>query len=71
MGLFFRLGTESRANEMGLLLALGHGIKRVRRRFLLEGALLGGAGVLFGLGGAVLYAGAMMAGSGAGGPRAW
>ncbi len=61
VGLFFRLGTESRANEMGLLLALGHGIKRVRRRFLLEGALLGGAGVLLGLGGAVLYAGAMMA----------
>lgn len=61
VGLFFRLGTESRANEMGLLLALGHGIRRVRRRFLLEGALLGGAGVLLGLGGAVLYAGAMMA----------
>ena len=61
VGLFFRLGTESRANEMGLLLALGHGVKRVRRRFLLEGALLGGAGVLLGLGGAVLYAGAMMA----------
>ena len=61
VGLFFRLGTESRANEMGLLLALGHGIKRVRRRFLLEGALLGGAGVVLGLGGAVLYAGAMMA----------
>ena len=61
VGLFFRLGAESRANEMGLLLALGHGISRVRRRFLLEGALLGGAGVLLGLGGAVLYAGAMMA----------
>lgn len=61
VGLFFRLGTESRASEMGLLLALGHGIGRVRRRFLLEGALLGGAGVLLGLSGAVLYAGAMMA----------
>ena len=61
VGLFFRLGTESRASEMGLLLALGHGIRRVRRRFLLEGALLGGAGVLLGLSGAVLYAGAMMA----------
>ena len=61
VGLFFRLGTESRASEMGLLLALGYGIKRVRRRFLLEGALLGGAGVLLGLGGAVLYAGTMMA----------
>lgn len=61
VGLFFRLGTESRANEMGLLLALGHGIRRVRRRFLLEGALLGGAGVVLGLGGAMLYAGAMMA----------
>ena len=61
VGLFFRLGTESRASEMGLLLALGYGIKRVRRRFLIEGAWLGGVGVLLGLGGAVLYAGAMMA----------
>ena len=61
VGLFFRLGTESRASEMGLILALGHGVTRVRRRFLLEGAILGGAGVLLGLGGAVLYAGAMMA----------
>ena len=61
VGLFFRLGTENRANEMGLLLALGYGVARVRRRFLAEGALLGGAGVLLGLGGAVLYAGAMMA----------
>ncbi len=61
VGLFFRLGTESRANEMGLLLALGYGVKRVRRGFLVEGALLGGVGVLLGLGGAVLYAGAMMA----------
>ena len=61
VGLFFRLGTESRANEMGLLLALGYGVVRVRRRFLIEGALLGGVGVLLGLGGAVLYAGAMMA----------
>ena len=61
VGLFFRLGTEGRANEMGLLLALGYGVARVRRRFLVEGALLGGGGVLLGLGGAVLYAGAMMA----------
>lgn len=60
VGLFFRLGTEGRANEMGLLLALGYGVARVRRRFLAEGAVLGGAGVLLGLGGAVVYAGAMM-----------
>ena len=61
VGLFFRLGTEGRANEMGLLLALGYGVVRVRRRFLVEGALLGGGGVVLGLAGAVLYAGAMMA----------
>lgn len=61
VGLFFRLGTESRADEMGLLLALGYGVARVRRRFLVEGLVLGGVGVLLGLGGAVLYAGAMMA----------
>ncbi|MCE2557586.1 MAG: FtsX-like permease family protein [Acidobacteria bacterium] len=61
VGLFFRLGTEGRANEMGLLLALGYGVVRVRRRFLVEGALLGGGGVILGLAGAVLYAGAMMA----------
>ncbi len=61
VGLFFRLATESRANELGLLLALGFGARRVRRRFLLEGALLGGLGVLLGSGGAVFYAGSMMA----------
>jgi len=62
VGLLFRLGVEQRAGEIGLLLALGHRVKAVRRRLLLEGLLLAAIGGLAGLAGGVGYAWAMMAG---------
>lgn len=61
VALFFGLGVEQRASEMGLLSAIGWPQRAVRRRFLAEGAVLSIVGVLLGLLGAVLYAGAMMA----------
>ena len=61
VALFFGLGVEQRASEMGLLLAVGLPMKKVRRRFLVEGAFLTVVGVLLGLVGAVVYAGLMMA----------
>jgi putative ABC transport system permease protein len=45
-GLLFALGVEQRAEEVGVLLALGLGARRVRRLLLIEGAvpaLVGGA----------------------------
>lgn len=55
-GLFFRLGVEQRAGEVGLLRAVGFGPADVRRLFLTEGAILAGAGALLGAVGAVAYA---------------
>jgi putative ABC transport system permease protein len=55
-GLLFTLGLERRAGEIGLLLALGYPVRRVRRRLLGEGLALAGAGALAGLGGAWVYA---------------
>jgi ABC-type antimicrobial peptide transport system permease subunit len=62
VGLLFRLGVEQRAQEVGLLRAVGFRARSVRRRFLTEGVLLAMAGSLLGLAGAVAYAGAMLAG---------
>lgn len=62
VSLLFRLGVEQRSRELGLLLAVGFGVRAVRRRFLREGALLAVAGMVLGLGGAVAYAGLMMRG---------
>ncbi len=56
MGLLFRLGVEQRAGEIGLRLALGFPLARVRRMLLGEGAWLAAGGALLGLDGAVLYA---------------
>jgi putative ABC transport system permease protein len=62
VGLLFRLGIERRAREIGIELALGLGMKRVRRMLLFEGfvvAVIGGLlGVVAGLG----YAWLMLAG---------
>lgn len=56
VGLLFRLGVEQRSREVGLLLALGYPLRKVRLRFLAEGSLIAGLGSALGLGGAVLYA---------------
>ena len=60
--LLFKLGTEQRRREVGLLLALGFPPRRVRHRFRNEGLLIGGVGVLLGTGGAVLFASLMLEG---------
>jgi ABC-type lipoprotein release transport system permease subunit len=55
-GLFFRLGVEQRASEVGLLRAVGFSSGAVRRLFLTEGALLAAVGSLLGLFAAIAYA---------------
>jgi ABC-type lipoprotein release transport system permease subunit len=60
VGLLFSLGVERRASEVGLLLAVGYPLSRVRRRLLGEGTTLAATGALLGVAGGVLYAGAMM-----------
>lgn len=55
-GLFFRLGVEQRAAEVGLLRAVGFAPRAVRRLFLTEGAVLATAGALIGAVAAVAYA---------------
>jgi putative ABC transport system permease protein len=62
--LFFRLGVEQRAREVGLLRAVGYTTARIQRLFFLEGLLLAATGGLIGIAGAIGYAGAMMAGLG-------
>jgi putative ABC transport system permease protein len=54
-GLLFVFGVESRAQEIGLLLAVGLPPKRVRRLFLIEGGLLSLLGTLGGLALGLLY----------------
>jgi ABC-type lipoprotein release transport system permease subunit len=62
VGLLFRLGVEQRAGEIGLLLAVGHAVSKVRRQLLVEGLLLAAIGGLVGLAIGVGFAGLMMAG---------
>ncbi len=62
VGLLFSLGVERRASEVGLLLAVGYTVARVRRRLLAEGAVVAGLGAAVGLVLAVGYGAAMMAG---------
>lgn len=59
-GLLFRLGVEQRAKEIGILLALGHGLRAVRRRFLREGLAVAAFGIGAGVLGAAGYAGLMI-----------
>ena len=61
-GLFFRLGVEQRAGEVGLLRAVGFSPSAVRRQFLAEGALLAAVGTLIGLLAAVAYASLVLLG---------
>jgi ABC-type antimicrobial peptide transport system permease subunit len=60
MALLFQFGLEQRAAEVGTLLALGFTPKRVRRLFLLEGAMLALCGGLLGALGGIAYAKAML-----------
>jgi len=60
--LFFRLGVEQRAREVGLLRAVGFGTPQVRRLFAAEGLVLAIAGSVIGIAGAIAYGAAMMAG---------
>ena len=60
--LFFRLGVEQRAREVGLLRAVGFSTPAVRRLFAAEGLVLALVGSLIGIAGAIAYGEAMMAG---------
>jgi ABC-type lipoprotein release transport system permease subunit len=62
VALFFKLGIEQRAREVGLLRAVGVGPAAVRWMFLQEGVLLAVLGSLLGIVGAVGYAWLMMYG---------
>ena len=54
-GLFFRLGVEQRAREIGVLRALGFPAAKIRRLFLAEGAILALAGAALGSAAATGY----------------
>src|SRR6185369_2925486 len=60
--LFFKLGIEQRAREIGTLQAIGFSDGTIRRLFLVEGTVLAGVGSLLGLVGAVAYAAFLMFG---------
>ena len=60
--LFFKLGIEQRAREIGTLQALGFSDRGIRRLFLVEGTLLAAIGSLLGLAGAIAYAALLMHG---------
>jgi ABC-type antimicrobial peptide transport system permease subunit len=56
MALIFQFAVESRAREIGLLLAVGFTPGRVRLLFWAEGVLLAAIGAAFGVFGAIIYA---------------
>ncbi|HEY7428190.1 MAG TPA: FtsX-like permease family protein [Gemmataceae bacterium] len=56
VGLLFRLNIDRRAEEIGLLLAVGYRLTAVRRLLLGEGCVLAGAGAVVGACLAMLYA---------------
>ena len=61
-GMFFALGVEQRAKELGLLLAVGYRQRDVRGLLLREAAVLALLGSLIGMAGAVAYAALIMYG---------
>jgi putative ABC transport system permease protein len=61
-GLFFKLGTEQRAREVGLLQALGFRLRTVRRLLTAEGLVLAIVGSLLGIAGAVAFSGLILFG---------
>ncbi len=62
VGLLFRLGVEQRGREIGMLLAVGFPLRKVRRQFMSEGAVLAVIGALLGTGGALFYTWLLMTG---------
>jgi ABC-type antimicrobial peptide transport system permease subunit len=60
--LFFALGVEQRAREVGVLAAVGFSPARVRRHFLAEGTIVLLVGVVAGAAGAAAYAALIMFG---------
>ena len=54
-GLFFKLGVEQRTREIGTLRALGFNAGKIRKLFLLEGAVLACVGAAAGIGAALAY----------------
>jgi len=60
--LFFKLGIEQRAREVGTLQAIGFPDAGIRRLFLAEGVLLAIVGSLLGLVGGIAYAALLMYG---------
>jgi putative ABC transport system permease protein len=60
--LLFKLGVEQRASEVGLMLALGLGLRRVSRLLLVEGTIVAAIGAAIGLALGVGYAWLMLAG---------
>jgi len=62
--LFFRLGVEQRAREVGLLRAVGYTTGRIRALFVAEALVVTLAGSVIGIVGAIGYASIMMTGLG-------
>jgi ABC-type lipoprotein release transport system permease subunit len=61
-GLFFKLGVEQRMREIGVLRALGFGMRRIGVLFLGEGVALAAMGAVIGAAAAVGYAALLMLG---------
>jgi ABC-type lipoprotein release transport system permease subunit len=62
VAILFRLGIEQRADQVGVLLALGWPVRRVRTWLLAEGALVALAGAVFGAAVGIGYAWLMLVG---------
>lgn len=62
IGLLFRLGTEQRVRELGLLGAIGFTAKEVRQQLYMEGFLILAAGTVIGTVAAIAYAKLMIYG---------
>lgn len=62
VALSFRLATERRAGQVGLLMAVGYRRRDVRRVFLGEGVIVAGLGAFVGLPAGIAYAWLMLAG---------
>jgi ABC-type antimicrobial peptide transport system permease subunit len=60
--LLFRLGIEQRAREVGLLLAVGTPLRKLRRLLVVEAGIVAAIGALVGVAGGVAYARLMVYG---------